>query len=97
MRKIILGVVAAPAVAAPIAIAGSANAAQPVTTTANVAVDLTSEVPTDLPALNSKFIKMVLTPSGEDHWNHGDDQHVTSYDANGVEQTNFKYTQGHVF
>jgi hypothetical protein len=68
MRKIILGVVAATAVAAPIAIAGSANAAQPVTTTTNVAVDVTSEVPTDLPALNSQFTKMVLTHSGENHW-----------------------------
>ncbi len=73
----------------------AANAA-PTSTTANIAVDVTSEVPTALPALNSQFTTMVLTASGVDHWNYGDDAHTTSYDANGVEQTNFPYTQGHV-
>ena len=96
-RKIILGLVAATAVAAPIAVAGSAHASgAPVTTTANVGVDVTSETPTELPALNSQFTKMVLTPSGVNHWNYGDDAHTTSYDANGIEQTNFPYTQGDV-
>ena len=47
MRKIILRLVAAIAVAAPIAVAGSAHASgAPVTTTANVGVDVTAETPT---------------------------------------------------
>ena len=97
MNKIILGLVAATAVAAPLAaLPRPASAAQPTTTTANIAVDVTSEAPTALPALNSQFTTMVLTPSGVNHWNFGDDAHTTSYDANGVEQTNFPYTQGHV-
>ena len=66
-------------------------------TTANIAVAVTSEVPTDLPTLNSQFTTMTLTASGVNHWNYGDDAHTTSYDANGIEQTNFPYTQGQVF
>jgi gamma-glutamylcyclotransferase (GGCT)/AIG2-like uncharacterized protein YtfP len=98
MKKIILGVLAAAAAAAPIAsFASPASAAQPTTTIANVAVSVTSEVPTELPALNSQFTKMVLTPSGVNHWNFGDDAHTTSYDADGNEQTNYEYKVGHVF
>ena len=97
MRKILLGLSAAAAIAIPLAsVAGPASAAQPTTTTANDAVDVTSAVPTVLPALNSQFTTMVLTPSGVNHWNFGDDAHTTSYDADGVEQTNFPYTEGHV-
>ncbi len=48
-------------------------------------MDVTSDVPTALPALNSEFTTMVLTPSGVNHWDFGDDAHTTSYDANGVE------------
>ena len=80
--------------AAPFAIAGPASAA-PGTTTHDIAVDVTSEAPTALPALNSQFTTMDLTPSGVNHWNFGDDAHTTSY-AKGVEQTNFPYTVGHV-
>jgi hypothetical protein len=100
MKKFILGGLAAAAVIVPIAaVASPASAAKPTTTTTtttNIAVDVTSEVPTALPALNSQFTKMDLTPSGVNHWNFGDDAHTTSYDANGVEQTNFPYSQGHV-
>src|SRR6476646_11802082 len=97
MKKILLGLSAAAAIAIPFAaMAGPASAAQPTSTTANIAVDVTSQVPTALPALNSQFTKMVLTPSGVNHWNFGDDAHTTSYDTDGVEQTNFPYTQGHV-
>ena len=95
MKKIILGVLAATAAAAPLAIAGSASAAT-VTTTHDIAVDVTSEAPAALPALNSQFTAMTLTPSGVNHWNYGDAEHTTSYD-DGVEQTNFPYTVGHVF
>jgi hypothetical protein len=95
MRKILLGLAATAAIAV-FAVAGPASAAQPTTTTANIALDVKSEVPTGLPALNSQFTKMVLTPSGVNHWNFGDDEHTTSYNANGVEQANFPYTQGHV-
>ncbi len=96
MRKIILGLASLAAIATPLVLTGPASAAQPVTTTADIAVNVASEAPVELPALNSQFTKMVLTPSGENHWNYGDAEHVTSYDANGVEQTNFPYTQGHV-
>ena len=96
IHKILLGgLVATAAIAAPIALASSASAA-PVSTTADVAVNVTSETPTDLRALNSQFTTMTLTPRGENHWNYGDDEHTTSYDAKGVEQTNFPNTQGHV-
>jgi hypothetical protein len=96
IHKILLGgLVATAAIATPIAFASSASAA-PGSTTADVAVNVTSETPTDLPALNSQFTNMTLTPSGVNRWNYGDDAHTTSYDANGVEQTNFPYTQGHV-
>jgi hypothetical protein len=94
MKKLILGVLTATAVAAPLAIAGPASAATG-TTTQDIAVDVASEAPTALPALNSQFTKMTLTPSGVNHWNFGDDAHTTSYDK-GVEQTNFPYTVGHV-
>jgi hypothetical protein len=97
VRKILLGLSAAAAIAIPLVTgAGSASAAQPTTATANIAVDVTSEVPTALPALNGQFTSMVLTPSGVNHWNFGDDAHTTSYNASGVEETNFPYTQGHV-
>jgi hypothetical protein len=94
MKKIILGVLAATAVAAPLAIAGPASAAT-VSTSQDIAVDVTAEAPTALPALNSQFTTMTLTPSGINHWNFGDDAHTTWYD-NGVERTNFPYTVGHV-
>jgi hypothetical protein len=97
VRKILLGLSAAAAIAIPLVTgAGSASAAQPTTATANIAVDVTSEVPTAPPALNGQFTSMVLTPSGVNHWNFGDDTHTTSYDASGVEETNFPYTQGQV-
>jgi len=97
MRKIILGLVAATAVAAPLAMAGSAHASgAPVTTTHDIAVDVTSEVPTELPALNSQFTKMTLTASGVNNWNFGDAEHVTSYDAAGGMHTNFPYIHGEV-
>ena len=87
-----LAVPAGALMALPMGIASAA----PGSTTANIAVNVTSEVPTDLPALNSQFTTMTLTASGVNHWNFGDDAHTTSYDANGVEQTNFPYTEGHV-
>ena len=95
-RKILLGgLVATAAIAGPIALASSASAA-PGSTTADVAVNVTSETPTELPALNSQFTKMVITASGENDWNFGDAEHRTWYDAAGNVQTNFPYTQGHV-
>jgi len=98
MKKILLGISATAAIAVPLAaMAGTANAAGPTTTTANIAVDVASAVPTALPALNSQFTTMLLTPSGVNHWNFGDAAHTTWYDANGVEQTNFAYTHGEVF
>ena len=54
MKKLILGVLTATAVAAPLAIAGPASAATG-TTTQDIAVDVASEAPTALPALNSQF------------------------------------------
>jgi hypothetical protein len=96
MRKILLGgLVASAAIATPIALASAASAA-PLSTTADVAVNVASETPVELPALNSQFTKATLTPSGINNWNYGDAEHVTSYDANGVEQTNFDYTVGHL-
>jgi hypothetical protein len=88
MRKLILGLAAAAAIAIPFAtVVESASAATP-TTTASIAVDVTSEVPTALPAMNSQFTKMVLTPRGVNHWNFGDEDHTTGYAANGVERNN---------
>src|SRR4051794_129833 len=95
MRKSSKLILVAGALAA-FAVAGPASAATGVTTTHDIPVDVTSEAPTALPALNSQFTKMTLTPSGVNHWNFGDDAHTTSYGANGVEQTNFPYTVGKV-
>ena len=72
LRKIILGLVAATAVAAPIAaVAAPASAAQPTITTANITVPATSWTPIDLPALNSQFTTMTLTATGTAHWGQG--------------------------
>ena len=63
-RKIMLGIAATAAIAAPIAVAGSANAAgAPVTQTSTVMVP-TSDTTVDLPALNSQFTKMTLSITG---------------------------------
>jgi hypothetical protein len=80
MRKIILGLVAATAVAAPIALVASSASAAPGVTTHNITVNAADEVVYDLPALNSQFTKMTLTASGTANW--GADFH-TDYTANG--------------
>lgn len=97
MRKIILGVVAAAAIAGPIAFATSASAAQPTTTTHNVTVTAADEVVYDLPALNSQFTKMTLTASGTAHWGEG--IFAPTWDISGQEYVNDagnEYVTGYV-
>ena len=95
MRTLTIGAATAIAVGV-IVLPAAAHAATPVATTHDVGVSVSSANPVELPALNSQFTKMVLTPSGENHWNYGDAEHVTGYNASGNEWTNFPYTQGHV-
>lgn len=94
MKKIILGALAAAAMAAPIAaVASPASAAQPTTTTHNLTVTAASEAVIDLPALNSQFTKMVLTVEGTANWGANEYGYSTSY-ANGSYTTGAPMTSG---
>jgi hypothetical protein len=75
MKKLLVGLAAAVAVAAPIATTGAASAAgAPVTTTSDpIWVSATSETPVDLPALNSQFQSMTINVSGTAKWYQGAD------------------------
>jgi hypothetical protein len=75
MKKLLLGLAAAAAVAGPFAAAGSASAAgAPVTTTSDpVWVSASSETPVELPALNSQFTSMTISVNGTAKWYQGAD------------------------
>jgi hypothetical protein len=75
MKKLLAGLGAAIAVAAPIATTGSANAAgAPATPTSGpISVSASSETPVELPALNSQFQSMTINVSGTASWYNGAD------------------------
>jgi hypothetical protein len=86
VKKIILGGLAAAALAAPIAaVASPASAAQPTTTTHNLTVAAASEAVIDLPALNSQFTKMTIKVNdGTANWGAADLGYWTSYQNGGM-------------
>jgi hypothetical protein len=92
VKKIILGGLAAAAMAAPIAaVASPASAAQPTTTTHNVTLNAADDVVVDLPALNSQFTTMQITVNGKAYWGEG---LYTEYGADNATSTNRELLSG---
>ena len=88
MRKLILGLLATAAIAAPIASATAANAAgAPVTTTTTAAVDVAG-TQVELPALNSQFTSMTLKVNDSPQSSFGPNADMLTWYANGVLQFN---------
>lgn len=82
-RKIMLGLTAAAAIAAPIAVAGAAHASgAPVTQDTTVMVP-TSATTVDLPALNSQFTRETLTITGGNSYFGPNSDQITWYLADG--------------